>query len=90
MDKVITESRLQRTNSSPSDKKANERASSSECPKLRVCIDVDMSFRPFGLHIGTHRSPVRSMEQFKQLVDAVQASQSLTLVGVMGYEVRPP
>ena len=28
---------------------------------ISVCIDVDMSYRPFGslLHLGVHRSPIR-------------------------------
>ena len=33
----------------------------------KVCIDVDVSYRPLGLHLGVHRSPVRSLSGFKKL-----------------------
>ena len=32
---------------------------------LRVCIDLDMSWRPFGLHVGVQRSPVRDVDGFR-------------------------
>ncbi len=55
---------------------------------LRVCIDVDMSWRPFGLHIGAQRSPVRTPDDFRRLVDAVTRHPELRLCGVMGYEAQ--
>lgn len=55
---------------------------------LRVCIDLDMSWRPGNLHIGAQRSPVRSIEDFESLLDAVLARGELRLAGVMGYEAQ--
>ncbi len=53
---------------------------------LRVCIDLDMSYRRLGRHLGTQRSPLRSIEDFARIVDAVLARPQLKLAGVMGYE----
>ena len=55
---------------------------------LRVCIDVDMSWRPLGQHVGVQRSPVRTLSDFARVVDAVLAEPALTLAGVMGYEAQ--
>jgi D-serine deaminase-like pyridoxal phosphate-dependent protein len=57
------------------------------CP-LRVSIDIDMSWRPLGRHVGAQRSPVRSIEDFRALFDAVLAHPELRVVGVMGYEAQ--
>jgi D-serine deaminase-like pyridoxal phosphate-dependent protein len=59
-----------------------------EGPPLRVCIDVDMSWRPLGRHVGVQRSPVRTLDDFARVVDAVLAEPALRLVGVMGYEAQ--
>lgn len=53
-----------------------------------VCIDVDMSLRPLGFHVGAHRSPIRSLAAFKDVFAAVQGSRHLRLTGVMGYEAQ--
>ena len=56
---------------------------------LPVCIDVDMSYRPFfGLHLGVKRSPIRTLPQFGALVDAVKHNPKVRLSGVMGYEAQ--
>lgn len=55
---------------------------------LRVCIDQDMSWRPGKLHIGAQRSPVRTTDDFRVLLDAVLARPELRLAGVMGYEAQ--
>jgi len=57
-------------------------------PPLRVCIDVDMSWRPLGQHVGVQRSPVRTLSDFARVVDAVLAEPALRLAGVMGYEAQ--
>lgn len=57
-------------------------------PPLRVCIDVDMSWRPLGQHVGVQRSPVRTIDDFARVVDAVLAEPALRLAGVMGYEAQ--
>lgn len=55
---------------------------------LRVCIDVDVSWRPLGFHFGAQRSPLRSLAAFEKVVDAVVAESSLTLVGILAYEAH--
>jgi D-serine deaminase-like pyridoxal phosphate-dependent protein len=55
---------------------------------LRVCIDMDLSWRPLGMHIGVQRSPVRTLDDFRGVVDAVLAHPELKLAGVMGYEAQ--
>jgi D-serine deaminase-like pyridoxal phosphate-dependent protein len=57
--------------------------------KLRVCIDIDVGYPLFGLHLGAHRSPVRSTQAFQKVVDAVLSSSShLVLVGAMSYDAH--
>lgn len=55
---------------------------------LRVCIDMDLSWRPLGLHLGVQRSPVRSLVDFRRLLDAIRGHSELELAGVMGYEAQ--
>ena len=55
---------------------------------LRVCIDVDVSWRPLGFHIGAQRSPLRSLAALEELVDAVVEESSLKLVGILAYEAH--
>jgi D-serine deaminase-like pyridoxal phosphate-dependent protein len=66
-----------------------EAVSSSDAgPPLRVCIDMDLSWRPLGLHLGVQRSPVRTLQDFRRLLDAVRERPELKLAGVMGYEAQ--
>jgi D-serine deaminase-like pyridoxal phosphate-dependent protein len=58
-------------------------------PDVRVCLDLDVSWRPLGrgpLHIGTRRSPLHSPEQAARFARTVLARPGFTLAGVMGYE----
>lgn len=55
---------------------------------LRVCIDLDLSWRPFGQHVGVQRSPVRTLEDLRVVLDAVLARPELRLAGMMGYEAQ--
>jgi D-serine deaminase-like pyridoxal phosphate-dependent protein len=57
-------------------------------PHLRVCIDLDASWRPFGMHIGVRRSPVHSAAATGALAAAIAARRGFTLVGVMCYEAQ--
>lgn len=55
--------------------------------KLRVVIEVDMSFRPgAGIHLGPRRSPLHTVADVVAFADKVRARAGLTLDGVMGYE----
>jgi D-serine deaminase-like pyridoxal phosphate-dependent protein len=55
---------------------------------LRVCIDMDLSWRPRGMHIGVQRSPVRTLDGFRSVLDAVLQHPELKMAGVMGYEAQ--
>ena len=55
---------------------------------IRVCIELDASWRgPFG-HIGVRRSPVHSVAQARTLAEEVVRRPGFTLVGIMGYEAQ--
>jgi len=56
--------------------------------RLQVCIDVDMSYRPAGAHLGVQRSPIRSIEGFAEVARRILHSRHLELRGVMGYEAQ--
>lgn len=59
-------------------------------PEIRVCVELDVSWRPvFGLstvHIGPRRSPVFTVRQAVALAKVVLARPGFRLVGLMGYE----
>ncbi|MEV8513388.1 amino acid deaminase/aldolase [Dactylosporangium sp. NPDC051484] len=56
---------------------------------VRVCIDLDASWRPVsGIHIGVRRSPVHSPGQAGALAAAVAARPGFRLVGLMSYEAQ--
>jgi D-serine deaminase-like pyridoxal phosphate-dependent protein len=57
---------------------------------VRVCIDVDASWRPLGgrVHVGVKRSPLHTPEQVAALAREIVARPSLRLVGLMAYEAQ--
>lgn len=55
---------------------------------LRVCMDVDVSWRPLGIHIGAQRSPIRTLADFERLLAEVLLHPQLQFVGVMAYEAQ--
>ncbi|HKG39176.1 MAG TPA: amino acid deaminase/aldolase [Conexibacter sp.] len=57
---------------------------------VRVCIDVDASWRPLGgrVHIGVRRSPLHTPEQVAALAREIVARPGLRLVGLMAYEAQ--
>jgi D-serine deaminase-like pyridoxal phosphate-dependent protein len=59
-------------------------------PEIRVCLELDVSWRPLGgrplVHIGTRRSPLFSPRQAADFAAAVTRRPGFRLVGVMGYE----
>jgi D-serine deaminase-like pyridoxal phosphate-dependent protein len=65
------------------------RAAGGERP-VRVCIDVDASWRPLGgrVHIGVKRSPLHAPEQVAALAREIVARPALRLVGLMAYEAQ--
>ena len=58
-------------------------------PEIRVCLELDVSWRPLAgqplVHIGTRRSPVFTPRQAAD-VAAPSPAARLRLVGLMGYE----
>jgi D-serine deaminase-like pyridoxal phosphate-dependent protein len=59
-------------------------------PQIRVCLDLDMSWRPLTrgpvVQIGTWRSPLRSPAEAALFAEAVLKRPGFSLVGVLGYE----
>lgn len=54
----------------------------------RVCVDVDVSYRVAGQHLGAQRSPLRSLAAIQTLVREIRQRPALQLVGMMGYEAH--
>jgi D-serine deaminase-like pyridoxal phosphate-dependent protein len=59
-------------------------------PVIRVCIDLDMSWRPlpYGpvVQVGTWRSPLRTAAQAALFAETILRRPGFSLVGVLGYE----
>jgi D-serine deaminase-like pyridoxal phosphate-dependent protein len=59
-------------------------------PQIRVCLDLDMSWRPLPrgpvVQIGTWRSPLRSPAEAAAFAQTVLDRPGFSLVGVLGYE----
>jgi D-serine deaminase-like pyridoxal phosphate-dependent protein len=57
---------------------------------VRVCLDVDASFRVAGgrVHVGVRRSPVHEPAQAAALARAVVDRPGFRLVGLMAYEAQ--
>ncbi len=59
-------------------------------PEIRVCLELDVSWRPLAgrpqVHIGTRRSPLFTPEQAAQFARVITQRAGFALVGVMGYE----
>jgi D-serine deaminase-like pyridoxal phosphate-dependent protein len=56
---------------------------------LSVCLEVDMSYRPFGtsaVHLGLRRSPIRTSEQALDLLNRARSFKGVRIDGLMGYE----
>ncbi|GGK96643.1 amino acid deaminase/aldolase [Mangrovihabitans endophyticus] len=58
-------------------------------PEIRVCLELDASWRPGGpVHVGVRRSPVHSPEQAGALARGIAARPGFRLVAVMSYEAH--
>lgn len=63
-------------------------------PEIRVCLDLDASWRPLGggpggrLHIGVRRSPVHSPAAAGKLAETIATRRGFRLVGMMAYEAQ--
>ena len=56
--------------------------------RLPVCLDLDMSLLIPGLHFGAWRSPIRTTEQARPIIERILQSQYVWLDGIMGYEAQ--
>jgi D-serine deaminase-like pyridoxal phosphate-dependent protein len=67
-----------------------DRALGAGHPEIRVCLDLDVSWRPLArrpaVHIGTRRSPLHTPEQAVAFARGVDRRAGFRLAGVMGYE----
>ncbi|MFD2418062.1 amino acid deaminase/aldolase [Amycolatopsis pigmentata] len=62
-------------------------AAGPDHPEIRVCLELDASWRPLPMvHVGTRRSPVFTPRQAADLARKVVARKGFRLVGLMGYE----
>jgi D-serine deaminase-like pyridoxal phosphate-dependent protein len=59
-------------------------------PDLRVCLDLDASWRPLGrlTHMGARRSPLHSPAAIGELARHVAGRAGFRLVGLMSYEAQ--
>jgi D-serine deaminase-like pyridoxal phosphate-dependent protein len=58
--------------------------------ELRVCVELDVSYRPRGglVHVGVRRSPVRGEGQVIDLVRRAKRIGGVRVAGVMAYEAH--
>jgi D-serine deaminase-like pyridoxal phosphate-dependent protein len=67
-----------------------DRALGDGHPEIRVCLELDVSWRPLGgrplVHVGTRRSPLFTPRQAADAARAITRRAGFRLVGVMGYE----
>jgi len=55
---------------------------------IRVCLDLDASWRLGPAHLGVRRSPVHSPEQAVLLAREALGRKGIRLVGIMSYEAQ--
>jgi D-serine deaminase-like pyridoxal phosphate-dependent protein len=67
-----------------------DRALGDGHPEIRVCLELDVSWRPLAgrpqVHIGTRRSPLFTARQAADAAALITRRPGFRLVGVMGYE----
>jgi D-serine deaminase-like pyridoxal phosphate-dependent protein len=56
--------------------------------EIRLCIDLDASYRAGPLHLGVRRSPVHTAGQAAALARRIVARPGFALVGMMSYEAQ--
>ncbi len=65
-----------------------EAIASQHAARLPVCLEIDMSMDIPGLHFGVWRSPVRTIEQARSIIERIKVSSHVFLDGLMGYEAQ--
>lgn len=56
--------------------------------KMKVCLDLDMSVSFPGIYFGVYRSPLKSGDDVRRLMDQVNSMRHIQVVGLMGYEAQ--
>jgi D-serine deaminase-like pyridoxal phosphate-dependent protein len=56
--------------------------------RLPLCLDIDLSLELPGLHFGAWRSPLRTVQDARPVIERVAVSAHLWLDGIMGYEAQ--
>lgn len=65
-----------------------ERAARAAGTRIPVVVELDMSWRPAGVHLGVRRSPIREPAEVVALARKIADSPSLRFHGIMGYEAQ--
>ncbi len=65
-----------------------ERIAQRQGTCLSLCLEIDMAMNLPGLHFGVWRSPLRTAEQARPVVERIQGSPHVRLSGLMGYEAQ--
>src|SRR5262249_38411635 len=55
---------------------------------IPVVVDVDMSLRALGLHLGVRRSPIHTVDAAVALARRAADTPGLAFDGIMGYEAQ--
>jgi D-serine deaminase-like pyridoxal phosphate-dependent protein len=53
-----------------------------------VIVDIDTSYRPFGLRLGAMRSPLHTTDEIVAFAESVRKTKGLRLDGLMAYEAH--
>ncbi len=73
-------------------RRASEALAATGGPDVRVCLDVDASWRPgvgrLRLHLGTRRSPLHEVGDVVRVARAVDGLPGLVVGGLMFYEAQ--
>ena len=56
--------------------------------RIPLCLEIDMSLPLPGLRFGVWRSPLRTVSDARPVIACIQASPSVYLDGIMGYEAQ--
>jgi D-serine deaminase-like pyridoxal phosphate-dependent protein len=56
--------------------------------EIRVCLDLDGSWRPLGLHVGVRRSPVHTADAAGKVAREIGVRRGFRLVGLMAYDAQ--
>lgn len=55
---------------------------------FNICIDIDLSMDLPGVRFGVYRSAITNATKLKTLLDKIESSSHVRLVGLMGYEAQ--